>query len=97
MIKFLQTPGKTKKIILGSIIVIFCFAMVITLVPGGILGDSFGFGSLGQNVVAKVGDQDINTQDIDLMARRIAQQQFGGGPFLLRFSLFCGRVLLSNC
>lgn len=76
MIKFLQTPGKAKKIILGSIIVIFCFAMVITLVPGGILGDSFGF-SLGQNVVAKVGDQDVNTQDIDLMARQIAQQQFG--------------------
>ncbi len=88
MIKFLQTPGKTKKIVLGSIIVIFCFAMVITLVPGGILGDSFGFGSLGQNVVAKVGDQDINTQDIDLMARRIAQQQFGGRsipPALLPF------------
>jgi peptidyl-prolyl cis-trans isomerase D len=76
MIKFLQTPGKAKKIVLGSIIVIFCFAMVITLVPGGILGDSFGF-SLGQNVVAKVGDQEVNTQDIDLMARQIAQQQFG--------------------
>ena len=88
MIKFLQTPGKAKKIVLGSIIVIFCFAMVITLVPGGILGDSFGFGGFGQNIVAKVGDQEINTQDIDLMARRIAQQQFGGRsipPALLPF------------
>ncbi len=77
MIKFLQTPGKTKKIVLGGLLVIICGAMVITLVPGGILGDALGFGSLGQNVVAKVGDKDVNTQDIDLMARQIAQQQFG--------------------
>ncbi len=76
MIKFLQTPGKTKKIVLGGLLVIICGAMVITLIPGGILGDALGF-SLGQNVVAKVGDQDVNTQDIDLMARQIAQQQFG--------------------
>lgn len=76
MIRFLQTPGKAKKIILGSIIVIFCFAMVITLVPGGILGDSLGFGSLGENTIAKVGDQDVTAQDVDIMARQIAQQQF---------------------
>ena len=76
MIKFLQTPGKTKKVVLGGLLVIICGAMVVTLIPGGILGDALGFG-MGQNVVARVGDQEVNTQDIDLMARRIAQEQFG--------------------
>ena len=36
MIRFLQTPGPTKKIILGGMLLVICAAMVITLVPGGI-------------------------------------------------------------
>src|SRR5258708_20765809 len=53
MIRFLQTPGPTKKIILGGMLLVICAAMVITLVPGGI-GDSIGLGGPGQGVVAKV-------------------------------------------
>ena len=34
MIRFLQTPGRTKKIVLGGLLLIICAAMVITLVPG---------------------------------------------------------------
>ena len=41
MIRFLQTPGPLKKIILGGMLLLICAAMVITLVPGG-LGSSFG-------------------------------------------------------
>jgi hypothetical protein len=45
MIRFLQTPGPIKKVVLGGLLVVICAAMVIVLVPGGILGDAFGFQS----------------------------------------------------
>lgn len=78
MIRFLQSSGKTTKTILGALLVLICGAMVITLVPGGILGDAFGFGGVQQGVLAKVGGQEVTLRDVDLAARRIAQQQFGG-------------------
>jgi peptidyl-prolyl cis-trans isomerase D len=78
MIKFLQSSGKTTKTILGAMLLLICGAMVITLVPGGILGGAFGFGSVQQGVLARVGGQDVTLQDVDRTARRIAQQQFGG-------------------
>ncbi len=78
MIRFLQSSGKTMKMILGAMLLLICGAMVITLVPGGILGDAFGFGGVQQGVVAKVYGQDVTVQDVDKAARRIAQQQFGG-------------------
>ena len=56
MIRFLQTPGKTKKIVLGGMLVLICGAMVITLVPGGILGDAFGFGAPQGDVLVRVGE-----------------------------------------
>ena len=89
MIRFLQTPGPVKKIILGGILVVICAAMVIVLVPGGILGDAFGFQSnLGQNVVAKVGGQEISIGEVQQQARNMGRQQFPKGlpealmPFL---------------
>jgi len=78
MIRFLQSSGKTTKTILGAMLMLICGAMVITLVPGGILGDAFGFGSPQQGVLAKVGGQEVTVRDVDVAARRIAQQQFGG-------------------
>ncbi|HEX8801506.1 MAG TPA: hypothetical protein VF772_22975, partial [Terriglobales bacterium] len=36
MIRFLQTPGPAKKIVLGALLLIVCVMMVITLVPGGL-------------------------------------------------------------
>lgn len=64
MIRFLQTPGKTKKIVLGGLLVVICGAMVITLVPGGMLGDAFGFGQPEQGVLAKIGDQSVTMVDV---------------------------------
>ena len=58
MIRFLQTPGPLKKIILGGLLLIICAAMVITLVPGGI-GSSLGLTGPGKGIVATVGDEDI--------------------------------------
>jgi peptidyl-prolyl cis-trans isomerase D len=78
MIRFLQNSGKTTKTILGGMLVLICGAMVITLVPGGMLGDAFGFGSPEKGVVARVGGQDITTREVSDTARRIARQQLGG-------------------
>src|SRR5579863_854861 len=89
MIRFLQTPGPVKKIVLGGLLVVICAAMVIVLVPGGILGDAFGFQSnLGQNVVAKVGSEEISITEVQQQARTMGRQQFPRGlpqalmPFL---------------
>lgn len=90
MIRFLQTPSKAKKIILGGIIIVFCGAMVITLVPGGMLGDSFGFGSPQGGVLAKVGDQEVTVAEVTQTANNIGKQQFPRGfpsqfrPFLMQ-------------
>ncbi len=78
MIRFLQTPGKTKKIVLGGLLVFICAAMVVTLVPGGMLGDAFGFGSPEQGVLAKIGSQKVTMPEVERTARRLGRQQFGG-------------------
>jgi peptidyl-prolyl cis-trans isomerase D len=78
MIRFLQTPSQTKKIVIGAILVLICGAMVVTLIPGGFLGDSFGFGSPAQGVLAKVGDQEVTFTEAQQAVRLRIQQQFGG-------------------
>ncbi|HEV2115785.1 MAG TPA: peptidyl-prolyl cis-trans isomerase [Terriglobales bacterium] len=88
MIRFLQTPGPIKKVVLGGLLVVICAAMVIVLVPGGILGDAFGFqGDLGKNVVAKVGSQEISVTEVQQQARNMGRQQFPKGlpPALMPF------------
>jgi peptidyl-prolyl cis-trans isomerase D len=75
MIRFLQSPGKIKKIILGGILVVICGAMVITLVPGGILGDAFGTGSASPNSVARVGNQEVTVPEVEELARQMLKQQ----------------------
>ena len=81
MIRFLQTPGRTKKIVLGGMLLLICAAMVITLVPGGFSGDTFGFGrnSLSSNVLAKVGDEEISVTEAQEQARNMGRQQFPKG------------------
>ncbi|HZQ91161.1 MAG TPA: peptidylprolyl isomerase [Terriglobales bacterium] len=88
MIRFLQTPGPAKKIVLGGILLVICVAMVITLVPGGILGDNFAGGARG--TLAKVGNQEVTSLEVQNLARQIGRQQFGGRvpeqlvPFLMQ-------------
>ncbi len=90
MIKFLQTPGKTKKIVLGGLLLVICGAMVVTLVPGGMLGEAFGFGVNTAGVVAKVGPESVTTVEVQRLADRIGRQQFPNGapptfrPFLMQ-------------
>jgi peptidyl-prolyl cis-trans isomerase D len=73
MIRFLQTQGPTKKIILSSLLLIICGGMVITLIPGGLGSDIMGQPS--QGVVAKVAGQDITVQEVRDRARALAEQQ----------------------
>jgi len=77
MIRFLQTPSTTKKVVLGGILLIICGAMVITLIPGGFLGDAFGVGTPGQGVIAKIGNQEVTSFEAQQMARQMLQR-FGG-------------------
>jgi peptidyl-prolyl cis-trans isomerase D len=93
MIRFLQTPGPTKKIVLGGLLLIICAAMVITLVPGG-LGTSLGFGGPGAGVVAKVAGQDVTTQEVQREARQMVRQQFpkGGAQASLLMPFFAQRA-----
>jgi peptidyl-prolyl cis-trans isomerase D len=79
MIRFLQTPGRTKKLILGGMLLLICAAMVITLVPGGLSGDSLGGKGLGGNVLAKVGDEEISVTEVQDQARNMGRQQFPKG------------------
>jgi len=73
MIRFLQTPGPTKKIVLSSLLLIICGGMVITLIPGGLGSELTGQPARG--VVAKVAGQDITTQEVRDRARQLAEQQ----------------------
>jgi peptidyl-prolyl cis-trans isomerase D len=73
MIRFLQTPGPTKKIVLGGLLMIICVAMVITLIPGGLGSDLLG--QPGKGVLAKVDGTDITAEQVRQAARQMAQQQ----------------------
>jgi peptidyl-prolyl cis-trans isomerase D len=73
MIRFLQTPGPTKKIILGGMLLVICAAMVITLIPGGLGADLMG--QPGKGVIAKVDGGDITADEVRRTARQMAQQQ----------------------
>ena len=78
MIRFLQTPGPIKKIVLGGLLTIISVFMVITLVPG--FGSTDFFGSAPtRGVVAKVGGTDITSQEVQRQARQMVQQQFPRG------------------
>jgi peptidyl-prolyl cis-trans isomerase D len=76
MIRFLQTPGPFKKIILSGILLVFCGAMVITLIPGGLgITDSLA-GSPGKGVVATVSGEQVTALDVQREARQMIQQQY---------------------
>ena len=78
MIRFLQTPGPIKKIVLGGLLTIISVFMVITLVPG--FGSTDFFGSAPtRGVVAKVAGTDITSQEVQRQAREMVRQQFPRG------------------
>src|SRR6202451_641344 len=72
MIRFLQTQGPTKKIILSGILLVICGAMVITFIAGGLTSELTG--TPGAGVVAKVNGNDIKSDEVRQTARQMAQQ-----------------------
>jgi peptidyl-prolyl cis-trans isomerase D len=93
MIRFLQTPGPTKKIVLGGLLLVICAAMVVTLVPGGI-GSTFNISTPGAGVVAKVDGADITVLEVQQQAKMMVRQQFprGGAQASMLLPFFASRA-----
>jgi peptidyl-prolyl cis-trans isomerase D len=93
MIRFLQTPGPIKKVVLGGLLTVICVAMAITLIPGGI-GDSIGLGGPGQGVVATVAGDPVTTLEVQREARQMLRQQFpqGGAQTSMLLPYFAERA-----
>jgi peptidyl-prolyl cis-trans isomerase D len=79
MIRFLQTPGPVKKIVLGGLLTVICVLMVITLVPGFGSSDFLGGGGPARGVVATVGGEDVTVVEVQRVARGMLEQQFPRG------------------
>jgi peptidyl-prolyl cis-trans isomerase D len=94
MIRFLQTPGPLKKVILGGLLTIICVFMVITLVPGFGSTDFFGTGGPAKGVVATVAGSDITTVEVQREARQMVQQQFprGGAQVAMLMPYFASQA-----
>jgi peptidyl-prolyl cis-trans isomerase D len=94
MIRFLQTPGPIKKVILSGILLVFCGAMVITLIPGGGSSLNLGIGGPGKGVVATVGSEAVTAQDVERQARAMLRQQFpkGGAQTSMLLPFFTSRA-----
>src|ERR1700693_4710310 len=73
MIRFLQTEGPVKKIVLSGLLLLICAAMVIAFVPGGLGGDITG--TPGKGIIAKVSGEDVTVDQVKEAARQMAQQQ----------------------
>ena len=71
MIRFLQTEGPVKKIVLSGLLLLICGAMVIAFIPNG--GDLTG--TPGRGVIAKVNGEDVTAEEVRETARQMAQQQ----------------------
>ncbi|HJT68960.1 MAG TPA: peptidyl-prolyl cis-trans isomerase [Terriglobales bacterium] len=79
MIRFLQTPGPIKKIVLGGLLTVVCVLMAITLIPG--FGSSNYFTNTTPNVVATVDGRDITINEVERQAKQMLNQQMPkGGP-----------------
>lgn len=82
MIRFLQTPTTTKKIVLGGLLIFIAGMMVLTLIPG-IYDSLTGTSAAGGGVYANVGDQEITVAEIQQQASNYARQR--GMPQLASF------------
>jgi peptidyl-prolyl cis-trans isomerase D len=72
MIKFLQTPTKAKKIVLGALLTIVAVMMVITLIPGIFEGLT---NTAGKGVYARVAGHDVTSVEVERAAQQMARQQ----------------------
>jgi peptidyl-prolyl cis-trans isomerase D len=93
MIRFLQTPGPIKKIVLGGLLTIICILMAITLIPG--FGNSSFMGaSANAGVVATVSGDEVTTTAVQKQARQMIERQFprGGAQAASLMPFFAGQA-----
>lgn len=92
MIRFLQTQGPTKKIVLSGLLLLICAAMVIAFIPGGLTSELTG--TPGAGVVAKVEGGDITVDEVRQTARQMLQQQMpqGGANMAMLLPFFAQRA-----
>src|SRR5579862_519094 len=92
MIRFLQTQGPTKKIVLSGLLLLICAAMVIAFIPGGLTSELTG--TPGAGVVAKVEGGDITVDEVRQTARQMLQQQMpqGGANMAMLLPFFTQRA-----
>lgn len=89
MFDLFRSREKTVRYLLGGLLMLVAISMVVTLVPG------FGSGSLGgrsENVVAKVGDDEVTIPEL----RSLMQQQIQGKTFSPEMAQFYVPVLVQN-
>ncbi|HEV8523130.1 MAG TPA: peptidylprolyl isomerase [Terriglobales bacterium] len=72
MIRFLQTPSKAKKVLLGAMLLFICIGLLVYLIPGG---SAFGFGTSEPGVLATIGDQQLRVAEVQFRARQVARQR----------------------
>src|SRR3569832_1157283 len=75
MIRFLQTQGRTQKVLLVGFLGLICITMVMYLVPG--FNDAFN-SSANPDVIAKVGSHEISGQEVQRVATSMVRRQFPG-------------------
>jgi peptidyl-prolyl cis-trans isomerase D len=94
MIRFLQTPGPVKKIVLSAILLLISLTMVITLVPGDPFSDYFGMNTEG--VVARVAGERITREEVRQAAQDMGRQQMGGRSVPAQFMPFLMQQAANN-
>jgi len=94
MIRFLQTPGPVKKVILGGLLTIICVFMVITLVPGFGSSNFFGTSEPQRGIVATVAGDDITSLEVQKEAKQMVARQFpkGGAQAAMLLPFFASQA-----
>jgi peptidyl-prolyl cis-trans isomerase D len=89
MIRFLQTPGTLRKLILGGVVLFAGVAMVIYLIPGFLTTDA----STATGILAQVGNQQVTLTEVEQQANLSARQQFPRGVPEMIMPLFLQRAV----
>jgi peptidyl-prolyl cis-trans isomerase D len=94
MIRFLQTPGPIKKIVLGGLLTVISVLMAITLIPG--FGSSNFLGNVTgtRGVVATVSGEEVTASAVQKQAKQMLNQQFpkGGAQTSMLLPFFAQRA-----
>lgn len=76
MIRFLQTPGPIKKVVLGGLLLLICAAMLVYLIPSS---GSSTFGTPQAGIIAEVGGEQVTRNDVEREAQSMLKRQFPRG------------------